>query len=117
PCASGQTPTSSPGRLDGSLDSRRGYLRVPWAAASTRRAGSWGRHDVAKTELCALRSDRPKRRTVALRASGRVALAVARQGSHRPVRARIRAYDSSADRFAAPEGSPWLSVRVPWTCG
>ena len=37
---------------------------------------------------------------VALRASGRVALAVARQGSHRPVRARTRAYGSSADGFA-----------------
>ena len=39
-------------------------------------------------------------------ALGRVALAVAHQGSHRPVRARIRAYGSSADRFAIPEGSP-----------
>ena len=53
----------------------------------------------------------------ALRASGRVALAVARQGSLRPVRARMRAYGSSADRWAIPEGSPWLSVRVRWTCG
>jgi hypothetical protein len=51
------------------------------------------------------------------RASGRVALAVARQGSLRPVRAHIRAYGSSAGRFATPKGSPWLSVRVPWTCG
>ena len=48
--------------------------------------------------------------------ASRVALAVARQGSHRPVRARIRAYGSSADRFATPEGSPWLFVRVLWTC-
>src|SRR5262245_57615309 len=39
------------------------------------------------------------------------------RGSHRPVRAHIRAYGSSADRFAIPEGSPRLSVRVPWTCG
>ena len=36
---------------------------------------------------------------------------------YRSVRAHIRAYGSSADRFAIPEGSPWLSVRVPWTCG
>src|SRR5262245_39555576 len=49
-------------------------------------------------------------------ASGRVALAVTRQGSLRPVRARIRAYGSSADRFATPEGSPWLFGRVLWTC-
>jgi hypothetical protein len=41
-----------------------------------------------------------------LRASGRVALAVARQGCLRPRRARIRASGSSADRFAIPEGSP-----------
>ena len=38
------------------------------------------------------------------------------QGSHRPVRARIRAYGSSADRFATPEGSPWQFVRARWTC-
>jgi hypothetical protein len=45
-----------------------------------------------------------------------VALAVTRQGSHRPVRAHIRVYGSSADRFTIPEGSPWLFVRVLWTC-
>lgn len=39
-----------------------------------------------------------------LRTSGRVALAIIRQGSHRPVRARIRAYGSSADRFAIRNG-------------
>jgi hypothetical protein len=33
-------------------------------------------------------------------APGRVALAVTRQGSHRPVRAHIRAYGSSTNRFA-----------------
>jgi hypothetical protein len=65
----------------------------------------------------AIRLDRPTQPKMSLRASGRVALAVADQGSLRPVRARIRAYGSSADRFAAPEGSPWLSVRVQWTCG
>src|SRR5262249_43701727 len=36
---------------------------------------------------------------------------------HRSVRAHIRAYGSSADRFAIPEGSPRLSLRVPWPCG
>src|SRR5262249_40150277 len=60
PCASGQTPTTAPGRWDGSLDSRPGYPGVTWAVASTRRAGSWGRDDVAQAELCARRSDRPK---------------------------------------------------------
>jgi hypothetical protein len=50
-------------------------------------------------------------------ASGRVTLAVAHQGSHRPLRARMRAYGSLADRFATPERSPRLSVRVPWACG
>ena len=35
----------------------------------------------------------------------------------RSVRAHMRAYGSSAGRCATPEGSPWLSVRVPWTCG
>src|SRR5262249_32413579 len=29
----------------------------------------------------------------------------------------MRASGSSADSSAIPEGSPWLSVRVPWTCG
>ena len=37
-------------------------------------------------------------------ASGRVALAVTRQGSHRPGRACINASGSSADRFALPKG-------------
>ena len=36
---------------------------------------------------------------------------------HRSVRAHIRAYGSSAGRFATPEGSPWRAVRVPWTGG
>ena len=36
--------------------------------------------------------------------SGRVALAVTRQGSHRPVRAHIRAYGSLASRLAARKG-------------
>ena len=31
---------------------------MTWAAASTRRAGAWGLHDVAKAELRARRSDR-----------------------------------------------------------
>jgi hypothetical protein len=53
-----------------------------------------------------------------LRASGWVALAVTRQGSHGPGRACMNASGSSADRLALPEGSPWLSERVPWTgCG
>ena len=45
-----------------------------------------------------------------------MALAVTHQGSLRPVRAHIRAYGSSADRFATPEGSPWIFGRVLWTC-
>jgi hypothetical protein len=49
-------------------------------------------------------------------ASGRVALAVTRQGSHRPVRARIRAYGSSTDRLAIHEWSTRLSDRVTGTC-
>jgi len=48
-------------------------------------------------------------------ASGRVALAVTRQGSHRPGRAHIRASGSSTDRFAVPLRSPRLSERVPGT--
>src|SRR5262249_9698409 len=48
-------------------------------------------------------------------ASGWVALAVTRQGSHGPGRACINASGSSADRLALPEGSPRLSERVPWT--
>jgi hypothetical protein len=93
----------------------------PGSGPADRRTEPAPRTDRAESgrsrQRCALRCDRTKRRTVALRTSGRVALAVAHQGSHRPVRARMRAYGSSADRFAAPEGSPWLSVRVPWTCG
>src|SRR5262249_53833707 len=62
-----------------------------------------------------LRSDRPNSPRFNP-APGRVALAVTRQGSLRPVRAQIRAYGSSVDRFATPEGSPWLFGRVLWTC-
>src|SRR6516164_10259792 len=49
---------------------------------------------------------------------GWVALVVARQGSHGPGRACINASGSSADSLAIPQGSAWLSERVPWTgCG
>jgi len=40
--------------------------------------------------------------------AGRVAVAVARHGSHRSGRARIRASGSSTDRLAIHEWSPWL---------
>ena len=45
-------------------------------------------------------------RVEAFGAEGWVALAVARQGSHGPGRARISASGSSADRFALPERVP-----------
>jgi AraC-like DNA-binding protein len=45
------------GRIFGHL---AGISEVTWAAASTRRAGSGRRDDVAQAELCARRSDRPK---------------------------------------------------------
>ena len=64
-------------------------------------------------ELPAPRAAEPRHQATCV---GRVALAVAHQGSLRPVRAHIRAYGSSADRFAIPEGSPQLFARVPWTC-
>ena len=48
-------------------------------------------------------------------AEGWVVLAVTRQGSHGPGRACINASGSSADSFAVPQGSPWLSERVLWT--
>ncbi len=47
-----------------------------------------------------------------LNASGRVALAVTRQGSHRPVRARTRAYGSSADGFASRDGPRGYSIKL-----
>src|SRR5271166_479908 len=53
-------PKMPPGRLNRSLDSPPACLRVTSAASSMRRAGSWGRHDVAKAERCARRSHRPK---------------------------------------------------------
>ena len=53
-----------------------------------------------------------------LRASGWVALAVTRQGSHGPGRACMNASGSSADSLAIPQGPPRLSERVAWTgCG
>ena len=52
----------------------------------------------------ARRRNRVLSRENPLRASGRVALAVTRQGSHRPVRAHIRAYGSSADSPPFPKG-------------
>ena len=47
-----------------------------------------------------------------LRAHGRVALAITRQGSHRSVRAHIRAYGSSTSRFAARKGSRSYSIQL-----
>jgi hypothetical protein len=76
--------------------------------------------NAARTDLCG----GPPARAVptataaapsAQRPSGWVALAVTRQGSHRPGRARIRASGSSTDRFAVPLRSPRLSERVPGT--
>ena len=92
---------------------------LTWVLTATTRLLPGHSQTLAVLVAAALRSERPNLAQVGrgLRASGRVALAVARQGSLRPVRARIRAYGSSTDRFATPEGSPWLSVRVPWTCG
>jgi hypothetical protein len=49
--------------------------------------------------------------TELLRASGWVALAVTRQGSHGAGRACINASGSSAGSLAVPQGSPRLSER------
>jgi hypothetical protein len=43
---------------------------------------------------------------------GRVALAITRQGSHRSVRAHIRAYGSSTSRFAARKGPRSYSIEL-----
>ena len=43
---------------------------------------------------------------------GRVALAITRQGSHRSVRARIRAYGSSTSRFATRKGPRRYSIEL-----
>src|SRR6516162_9894362 len=52
-------------------------------------------------------------RSQSLRATaGRVALAITRQGSHRSVRARIRAYGSSTSRFAARKGPRSYSIEL-----
>ncbi len=48
--------------------------------------------------------------------SGRVALAVARQGSHRSGRACINASGSSNQQLRHPRGSPKLFNQVTWTC-
>jgi len=44
--------------------------------------------------------------------AGRVALAITRQGSHRSVRAHIRAYGSSTSRFAARKGPRSYSIEL-----
>ena len=52
-------------------------------------------------ELPAPRAAEPRHQATCV---GRVALAITRQGSHRSVRAHIRAYGSSTSRFAARKG-------------
>ena len=47
---------------------------------------------------------------------GRVALAVARQGSHRSGRARIRASGSSNQQLYHPRWSPKRFNQVTWRC-